>query len=319
MYRCCSGFLLSLAIISIAALTGCLGKSTGNSATTGVATVTLSPGSTFSMNIGATQVFSASAKNAGGGNVLGINIQFVVTSGTPTTPSNAPAPLSIAGNGNSCAGTWDPTVSICSPGTSGIATVYAIASGVFSAPTIVYVHQPITSIAISMLQPLGPPPPNYPCFSQGQTRLFQANAFSNNVDVTDTVGPMTWTSSNSGVLTATPYTPPNQINVVNEVQVTAKTPGITQLVATVSGASSAPYEFTTCFVQAIYLQIAGQGPLGKSPEGMQGRSTTSHPALSSTPYRPEGSAPRAAEAGCSVQWRRLHSAYDSPRFNSQWL
>ena len=156
MYRCCSGFLLSLAIISVAALTGCLGKSTGNSATAGVATVTLSPGSTFSMNIGATQVFSASAKNAGGGTVLGINIQFVVTSGTPTTPSNAPAPLSIAANGNSCAGTWDPTVSICSPGTSGIATVYAIASGVFSAPTIVYVHQPIDSIAISMLPPLGP-------------------------------------------------------------------------------------------------------------------------------------------------------------------
>ena len=45
---------------------------------------------------------------------------------------------------------------------------------------------------------------------------------------------------------------------------TAKTPGITQLVASVSGASSAPYEFTTCFVQAIYLQIAGQGPLGNS-------------------------------------------------------
>jgi hypothetical protein len=264
MYRCCSGFLLSLAIISVAALTGCLGKSTGNSATTGVASVTLNPGSTFSMNIGASQVFSATAKNAGGSTVLGINIQFVVTSGTPTSPSSAPAPLSIAGNGNSCAGTWDPTVSICSPGTSGIATIYAIASGVFSAPTIVYVHQPITSIAIRMLPPLGPPPPNYPCFSQGQTRLFQANALSNNVDVTDTVGPMTWTSSNSGVLTATTYIPPNQINVVNEVQVTAKTPGITQLVASVSGASSAPYEFTTCFVQAIYLQIAGQGPLGNS-------------------------------------------------------
>jgi len=264
MDRCRSGFLLTLAIIFAAVLTGCLGKSTGNSATAGVSSVTLSPGATFSMNLGATQVFSATAKNAGGGTVLGINIQYVVTSGTPTTPSNAPAPLSIAGNGNSCAGTWDPTVSICSPGTSGIATIYAIASGVYSAPTIVYVHQPITSIAISMLPPLGPPPPNYPCFSQGQTRVFQANAFSNNIDVTDTVGPMTWTSSNTGVLTTTPYIPSNQINVVNEVEVTAKTPGITELVAAVSGAASTPYEYTTCFVQAIYLQIAGQGEIGNS-------------------------------------------------------
>jgi hypothetical protein len=264
MDRCRSGFLLTLAIIFVSALTGCLGKSTGNSASGGVASVTLSPGSTFSMNIGATQVFSAAGKNAGGGNVLGINIQYVVTSGTPTTPSNAPSPLSIAGNGNSCAGTWDSTVSICSPGTSGIATVYAVASGIYSAPTIVYVHQPITNMAISLLPPVGPPPPNYPCFSQGQTRLFQANAFSNNIDVTDTVGPMTWISSNTGVVTTAAYTPPNQINVLNEVQITAKTPGITQLIASVSGASSAPYQFTTCFVQAIYLQINGQGPAGNS-------------------------------------------------------
>ena len=264
MDRCRSGFLLTLAIIFASALTGCLGKSSGSSVTGGVTSVTLSPAATFSMNIGSTQVFSAAAKNAGGGAVLGVEVQFVVTSGTPANPSNAPSPLSIAGNGNSCAGLWDPTVSICSPGTSGIATVYAIASGVYSAPTIVYVHPRIDSIQISLLPPVGPPPPNYPCFSQGQTRLFQANAFSSNIDITDTVGPMTWSSSNSGVLTATPYVPPNQINVLNQAQVTAKTPGITQLIASVSAANSAPYEYTTCFVQAIYLQIAGQGQAGNS-------------------------------------------------------
>jgi hypothetical protein len=264
MDRCRSGFLLTLAIILASTLSGCLGKSNGNLAATGVSSVTLNPSITFSMNIGATQVFSASAKNASGSNVLGLNIQYVVTSGTPTTPSNAPAPLSVAANGNSCAGTWDPTVSVCSPGTPGIATIYAIANGVYSAPTIVYVHQPITSIVISELPPVGPPPPNYPCFSQGTTRLFQANAFSNSTDVTDYVGPMTWTSSNAGVLTSAAYTPPNQINVLNEVQITAKTPGITQLVASVSGSSSAPLQYTTCFVQAIYLQINGQSLAGNS-------------------------------------------------------
>jgi len=274
MDRCRSGFLTTLVIIFASALTGCLGKSVGNANNVGVSSVTLSPASTFSMNIGATQPFSASAKNSGGGNVLGIDIQYVVTSGTPTSPSNAPSPLSVAGNGNSCAGNWDPTVSVCSPGTSGIATVYAIANGVYSAPTIVYVHPPIDSIQIGLLPTVGPPPPNYPCYSQGQIRLFHATAYSSNLDVTDTVGPMTWSSSNSGVLTATPYVPPNQINVLNEAQVTAKTPGITQLVASVSGANSAPYEYTTCFVQAIYLQIAGQGQEGDSTTVNSGTSVS---------------------------------------------
>lgn len=264
MDRCRSGFLITLVIIFASALNGCLGKSAGNSSGGGVSTVTLSPASTFSMNIGATQPFSATAKNAGGGTVLGLDIQYVVTSGTPTTPSTAPSPLSVAVNGNSCAGTWDSTISVCNAGTSGIATVYAIANGVYSAPTIVYVHPPIDSIQISLLPPVGPPPPNYPCYSQGQTRLFQATAYSSNLDVSDFVGPMTWSSSNSSVLAATPYVPPNQINVLNQAQVTAKVPGITQLVASVSGANSAPYEYTTCFVQAIYLQIAGQGPQGDS-------------------------------------------------------
>ena len=68
MDRCRSGFLLTLAIILASTLSGCLGKSNGNLAATGVSSVTLNPSITFSMNIGATQVFSASAKNASGSN-----------------------------------------------------------------------------------------------------------------------------------------------------------------------------------------------------------------------------------------------------------
>ena len=200
------------------------------------------------MNIGGTQVFSATAKNAVGGTVLGINIQFVVTSGTPTTPSNAPAPLSIASNGNACAGTWDPTVTICTPGTPGIATVYAVANGVSSAPTTVYVHQHIDQHSDQHAPPLGPPPPNYRLLLPGTNPAVPGHCLSNNVDITDTVGPMTWSSSNSGVLTATAYTPPNQINVAQPGSDHRQDPRHHAACSPPSPAPAAPpIEYTTCF------------------------------------------------------------------------
>ena len=113
MHRCGSGFLLTLAITFVAAFTGCLGKSTGNSGSGGVETVSLSPGGMISIDVGSTQVFSASGKDASGHTVLGVNIQFVVGVPQGTT---TPAPLSVASNGNACAGTWDVSDSICSAG-----------------------------------------------------------------------------------------------------------------------------------------------------------------------------------------------------------
>ena len=83
-------------------------------------------------------------------------------------------------------------------------------------------------------------------------------------DITNSVGPMTWSSSNSGVVTTTPFVPAGQPNVLNQVQITAKSPGITNLVASVSGVSSNPFPFTTCLIQAIYLQIGGQNQAGNS-------------------------------------------------------
>lgn len=257
MHRRGSGFLLTLAITLVVALTGCLGKSSGNSGNGGVQTVSLNPGSNISIDVGATQVFTATGKNAAGHTVLGVNIQFVVVSGSP----NSSAPLSIASNGNACAGTWDPTVSMCSPGTPGIAIVTAVIEGVSSPPTTVYVHQHISSIQI---KPAQTQPYPYDCFSQGLTWQFEGVAYSNNVDVTNTVGPMTWSSSNPNVVTTTPIVIQNSGNPVYLIQTTAKAPGIAQLFASVSGATSTPFAYTTCLVQYLRLQIAGQGPAGNS-------------------------------------------------------
>jgi hypothetical protein len=255
MHRCGSGLLLTLAISFVAALTGCLGKSSTNPDNGGVFSVTLTPSNTASMDTGTSLVFSAGGRDANGRTVLGVNIQFVVVSGSP----NAPAPLSVASNGNACAGTWDANVAICSPGVPGIALVTAVINGVSSPVTTVYVHRHIDSIQLTRLDPQGPP--QYECFSQGQSWNYAATAFSNNVDITTTVGPMNWASSNSGVVTTSTTVPTLQ---PNQVQVTAKSPGITQLSANVSGATSNVLPYTTCLIQAIYLQIGGQGQAGNS-------------------------------------------------------
>ncbi len=100
MHRCGSGFLLTLVITFVIALTGCLGKSSPNPNGGAVKTVTLSPSSNFSIDVGGTQIFSANATGANGQPVLGVSIQFMVASGNP----NASAPLSVASNGSACAG-----------------------------------------------------------------------------------------------------------------------------------------------------------------------------------------------------------------------
>jgi len=259
MHRCGSGFLLTLAITFVVALTGCLGKSSSNANNGGVSSVTLSPGNITSVDVGGTLNFSATAKSATGGTILGVDIHFIV--GVPQGASG-PAPLSMSSGGSACAGTWDPTGTICNPGTSGIATVQAVTNGVFSPTTTVYVHQHIDSMTIADAQT---PPPQHLCFSQGETRQYQATAYSNNVDITTSVGPMTWSSSNTGVLT-TATTVPGLVPPLqnNQVQVTAKAPGITQLFANVSGTNSSPFPFTTCLIQAIYLEVGGQGQSGNS-------------------------------------------------------
>src|SRR5208282_843534 len=82
-----------------------------------------------------------------------------------------------------------------------------------------------------------------------------------NVDITGTVGPVVWLSKNNGVVTTSTTLSGLQ---PNQVQVTAKTPGITELFATVSGVTSSPFPYTTCLVQAIWLQIGGQGQQGNT-------------------------------------------------------
>jgi len=238
--------ILILGITLAASLTGCVGKNSGGSGGGGVQTVTLSPSGNQSINVGATQIFTATARDAKGIVVIASAIQFTVASG-----DSNPAPLSITSAGAVCAGSWDSTQTICSPGVPGIALVTATVGGVSSAQTTVFVHQHIDSIQVSPVSP-----PLHDCFSQGETWDFQAVAFDiNQHDITNTVGPLTWSASNANVLTV------NNINglLPNQTQVTARTPGMTQLFASVSGTTSTPLTtpFVTCLVNEIRLQVVG--------------------------------------------------------------
>jgi hypothetical protein len=249
MHRCSPRLLLTLAITMtlVVATTGCLGKGNNNAGNGGVQSVTLSPGNMFSLDVGGVQSFSATARNAAGGTVIGLNIQFIVASGSP----NASAPLSITASGAACAGTWDLTGTQCTPGTPGIALVTAVTEGVFSPQTTVYVHQHIDSIQITQAESQPPP---HDCFSQGDIWQFQGIAYSKGVDISNSVGPLGWGSSNSAVAVPNSNLPLLQLN---QVQITAKDPGVTQLFASVAGTTSNPFPYTTCLVSYVRLQIQG--------------------------------------------------------------
>jgi hypothetical protein len=249
--------VLVLGIVLATSLTGCVGKNSGGAASSGVESVTLSPGGEQSIDVGATQIFTATARDAKGLAVVAGTIQFTVTSG-----DSNPAPLSITRAGAGCAGSWDSTQTVCSPGVSGVALVTATVGGVSSPVTTVFVHQHIASILVSPVSP-----PLHDCFSQGETADFQAVAFdSNQHDITNSVGPLSWSASNESVLTVD-----NIAGLLpNQTQITARTPGVSQLFASVSGTTSTPLTvpFETCLVNAIHLQIVGDsGNSFASPSG----------------------------------------------------
>ena len=247
MQRCSAGFFLIIILTFAVTLSGCLGKSSPNSLNGGVRSVSLNPTDKIAMDVGSSQVFTATATDANGRRIVG-TVQYLVQSGNPGTPS----PLSVATNGNACAGTWDAQIAICSPGTPGIALVTAVLNGVSSPPTTVYVHFKVDSIQVMPAQQQNPP---FECFSQGQSWNYQAIAYSHNLDITTSVGPLNWSSTNTGVLKTASQLPNMPLN---QVQITAETPGITQLFASVSGTTSNILPITTCLVQYIRLQAQGQ-------------------------------------------------------------
>jgi hypothetical protein len=257
---------LACAVFVIAMLSGllaCGGHSSGGPNVP--ATVRLSPGSPVSLTLGTTATFSATAQNSGGQSVAALF----------TFQSSDTSILNFSPGGSACAGTWNaPFYSVCSPLGTGVAQVTAAtAGGVISPPTYVFVHAPVDQIQLSVVPQNSPPPPctgqqNIPpactptgaqvsgCFTANQPQTLQATAYSQGHDITSSVGPFTWNAGTTGVVTLTPTISTSTGVVTNLATAAPLTPGLAQVIASAAGSSSQPFNFETCPVQCVAVQVA---------------------------------------------------------------
>ncbi|MBV8052232.1 MAG: hypothetical protein JOZ80_13650 [Acidobacteriaceae bacterium] len=236
------------------------------------AIIAITPAPALSLELGTNQAFTATLQNSA---------KAAITEPVTYQSTNT-AVVTVAANGLACAGSWDNLASptICTPGQVGVAQVTATASGVSSPPTTVYVHQHIDSVTVQDLCTGSEPNPpctlpRHPCQSllERQTQLpqntvYQARAFSRGADITSSVGQFSWQAVNPAVATVsnTASGLGNLVNHVslNQVEVTAKAPGVTPIFATIGAANSNPVNFTTCAVQSIALQVTGSTSTSKT-------------------------------------------------------
>ena len=244
--------VLSLSLF-LGALVGCGGKSSSSALPTPMR-VTLSP-TNSTLDLGALQQFTATVAPSS-------TAPVIYTSSNPSVLTFVP----VAG-GVACAGRWNPTGQICSPQGVGVAQVTATVNGVASNPVTVYVHQHIDTITLRLLNPPSPLPDCITLAQATGTQNFldlQAQAFSNGVDISNTVGSFSFQQNNNTVAKLTTNDPElnnHNGNQITQVRVTASVPGITQVFATLSGVDSLPVTisghpwFETCQIQSIQLQV----------------------------------------------------------------
>ena len=253
MGRLCVSMIGGVSVLTlIFALAGCGTNAARTVNFPAPASISLSPASTASMDVGSILGFAATPRNS-------INR----TIATPVSfESSNTAVLTIASNGLACAGTWNSlsTPQICTPGPVGTAQVTATAQGISSPPTTVYVHQHIENITITPI-PGQTPPNSQNCFSKTQIVNYQASAFTRGgtglIDITPTVGLFSWQALTANVVTLNVATLAKPISglLPGQMQATANVPGTSPLIASVSGVNSVPLSFNTCAVQSVQLTV----------------------------------------------------------------
>ena len=220
--------VLFFTLLATAALLAC-GHGGSSSSTTTTNTVTVAP-SIISLNQADVAGVTATVLDSTGSVVTNAKA-FAFTSDNPTVASVNPKTGAI------CAGTWDNSFIVCSPGPVGKATITATSGGISGTATV-YVHAKVDRVVITT--------PNAACKSVGQTLQLTATAFSNNTDVTSTVGPFSWRLTTTDVA-----------NIDENGLLTAHAPGKSTVYASVSNVTSTPVTFTTCGVNNINLHVSG--------------------------------------------------------------
>jgi len=221
---------MALIVLFVSLLAGCGGSKSANNK---VAAVSLSP-TTLSMVAGQVVTVSASAVNSAN---TTLTTTFTFNSSNTSTATISP-------QGNVCAGVWDSAFVVCNgldaqgKPISGTAIITATSAGVTSEPVTVAVHPAITAVTVD--------PVTEPCFSIAQTHQFVAHAFNNGTEITSQIGNFSWSASAATVAT-----------VDANGLATARTPGITGVVASVGSTTSPAVFFKSCMPVNIELHVNG--------------------------------------------------------------
>ena len=217
---------------------GCGGSKSANNT---IAAVQIAP-ATLSMVAGQVVTLTVSA----------VNSANAAVSTTFTFNSTNTSIATISPQGSVCAGVWDSAFVVCNGSDAhanpitGTAIVTATAAGVTSGPVTVAVHPAITSVSVD--------PVTQPCFSITQTHQFVAHAFNNGTEITSQVGNFSWSASAAAVA-----------SVDANGLATARTPGITAVVASVGSTSSPAVFIKTCMPVHLELHVNGD-PAGVPTE-----------------------------------------------------
>lgn len=224
-----------LSIVSLGVWVGCSGTSTpANPVTSIVMTPAL-----VSMNVGQVIKITGVPKNSAG-STIAADMNY---------SSSNPSKISISPTGYICAGVWDVNYITCTalPGQTGVATATITAnSGSVTATAPVFTHLQVDQISVN-------PPTG--CVSVGATPSYSATAYNTTApgcsvaipcDITPTVGPIAYYSTNLVVMT----------NNVTTGILTASEPGATSIYASVAGLNSTPQPALVCSVMSIKVHDA---------------------------------------------------------------
>ncbi len=192
-----------------------------------------------SMNVGQVVKITGTPKNSAG-STIAADMNY---------SSSNPSQISISPTGYICAGVWDANYITCTalPGQTGVATATITAtSGTVTATAPVFAHLQVDQIAVN-------PPTG--CASVGTTPSYSATAYNTTArgcsvaipcDITPTVGPITYYSTDLVVMT----------NNATTGILTANEPGSTSIYASVSGLNSTPQPTLVCPVVSINVHDA---------------------------------------------------------------
>lgn len=221
--------VLILGIIAGLVLCTACGGGSKSSSSTAPASIQINP-TVLSLNQGDVLGISATVLDANGAAAVNPK-QITFTSSNTAIATVTPT------TGGVCGGVWDAQNVVCAPGQTGTAQITAT-SAALTASITVYVHKKVDRVVITT--------PTTVCKSMGQTLQLSAAAFSNGVDVTSTVGPFNWGSTQTAIAT-----------VDTNGLLTAVSPGVGSIFASVSNVSSVPATYTTCAVKSIHVHASG--------------------------------------------------------------